>query len=117
MVASINLEGMSLQQLKSLKSNVESAIASYDERMKKQRAKAKLEREARKLQTDAQELGYSLEDLFGAGAIKAKSSVRAKYRNPDDESQTWSGRGRPPHWVNQAREKGLDLSDLLIPES
>ncbi len=35
-----------------------------------------------------------------------------KYRNPDDPSQKWSGRGRRPRWVTQALEAGRTLNDL-----
>ena len=30
---------------------------------------------------------------------KVRKPARPKYRNPKDESQTWTGRGRKPHWV------------------
>ena len=30
---------------------------------------------------------------------KVRKPARQKYRNPKDESQTWTGRGRSPHWV------------------
>lgn len=36
----------------------------------------------------------------------------AKYRNPDDPSQTWSGRGRRPRWLSEALEAGRKLEDL-----
>ena len=30
---------------------------------------------------------------------KVRKPARPKYRNPEDESQTWTGKGRKPHWV------------------
>lgn len=31
---------------------------------------------------------------------KRRNPARPKYRNPADPSQTWTGRGRKPHWVS-----------------
>jgi DNA-binding protein H-NS len=36
----------------------------------------------------------------------------ARYRNPLDASQTWSGRGRQPKWVAAALDEGRTLDDL-----
>jgi hypothetical protein len=35
-----------------------------------------------------------------------------RYRNPNNPSQTWSGRGAEPRWVLEALSLGLSLSDL-----
>jgi DNA-binding protein H-NS len=40
--------------------------------------------------------------------------VRPKYRNPKKPSETWSGRGRQPHWVQRQLGSGKQLKDLLI---
>ncbi len=31
---------------------------------------------------------------------RVKSSLPAKYRNPNDPTQTWTGRGKAPAWVD-----------------
>ena len=41
--------------------------------------------------------------------------VHQKYRNPDDHSQTWSGRGKQPLWVAKLLRSGTKLDDLIIP--
>lgn len=41
-------------------------------------------------------------------------SVLPKYRNPKKPSETWSGRGRQPHWVQRQLGAGKQLEDLLI---
>ncbi len=38
----------------------------------------------------------------------------AKYRNPLDPNQTWTGRGVDPSWIAKLREAGL-LDSALIP--
>jgi DNA-binding protein H-NS len=41
-------------------------------------------------------------------------SVLPKYRNPKKPSETWSGRGRQPRWVQVQLSSGRHLADLLI---
>ncbi|HXD36677.1 MAG TPA: H-NS histone family protein [Rhodanobacter sp.] len=60
--------------------------------------------------------GYAFEDIFGA-ARKAKrtgAKVAPKYRNPANPAQTWSGRGKRPHWFNDALKAGKKEKDLTI---
>jgi len=38
---------------------------------------------------------------------------RVKYRHPDHPELTWSGRGREPKWLEEAREEGYDEAALL----
>lgn len=64
----------------------------------------------------ANEYGLPLEDL-----LKAQPRVRAsrgkaapKYRNPNDPSQTWAGRGRKPSWLEAELKQGANLEDFAI---
>jgi|SRR4051794_5766681 DNA-binding protein H-NS len=43
-----------------------------------------------------------------------RASVTAKYRNPDDDADTWSGRGRPPLWYKEKIAAGATEESLLI---
>lgn len=48
-------------------------------------------------------------------AQKAKAkSVPPKYRNPNDGSQTWTGRGIAPKWMQELNKSGRDKSEFLI---
>lgn len=73
---------------------------------------------ARKQVADyARSLGYSIDELFGgrraaAGAKPGKAP--AKFRNPANPSQTWSGRGKRPGWFKDALAKGKNKNDLAI---
>jgi DNA-binding protein H-NS len=61
--------------------------------------------------------GYAFEDIFGSARGKAKrgtGSVAPKYRNPANPAQTWSGRGKRPHWFNDALKAGKKEKDLTI---
>ena len=51
----------------------------------------------------------------GKSAKGPKAAVAPKYRNPDNDSQTWSGRGKRPLWFVEAlKKKGVTAESLLI---
>lgn len=45
------------------------------------------------------------------GKAPKKGKVRVKYRNPEDPTQQWSGRGRQPAWVKAWTASGKSLED------
>lgn len=63
---------------------------------------------------------YGLEIKFAGGAATAKSgkvkraTVAAKYRNPANSAQTWTGRGRSPVWVAEWKAKHGSLNGITI---
>ena len=101
-----DLNSMSLKDLKELQGQVAKAIASFEDR-KKKKALAELEEKAR-------EMGFSLAELTGVTAGRKRSPSVAKYANPADKSDTWSGRGRKPRWFSEALAKGKKPEDLAI---
>ena len=103
----MNLETLSLKELKDLQSQVAKAIGSYEDRKRKQ-ALAELEEKAR-------EMGFSLAELTGS-VVKTRKRAPAmpKYANPADASDTWSGRGRKPRWFSAALNAGKTPEDLMI---
>jgi DNA-binding protein H-NS len=105
----INLEKMTLDDLKQLQNDVAIAIYEYEER-RKEEAKAALEAKAK-------EFGFSLNELLSdeKGKSKTKSAkVAPKYADPADPTITWSGRGRKPKWVEAYLAEGKSLDDLKI---
>ncbi|MFU1477746.1 H-NS family nucleoid-associated regulatory protein [Roseovarius sp. C7] len=63
----------------------------------------------------AAERGFELSELVaGKSKAKSKDKLPPKYRNPSDASQTWSGRGRKPNWLQDAVKKGAKLEDFAI---
>jgi DNA-binding protein H-NS len=103
---SIDLDHLSLKELRDLKTRVEKAISTFEDR-KKQEALAELEEVAQKM-------GYSLADLTGVSVAKKRKPAEAKYANPANASETWTGRGRKPRWVQAALDAGKSLDDLAI---
>lgn len=64
--------------------------------------------------------GYTVDEIFpGAGALKQKAPAsppaQARYQNPDNPEQTWSGRGRKPKWLVAKEAAGHSLAELEIP--
>jgi DNA-binding protein H-NS len=113
----VNLKGMSRKELEKLRADVDKALARVgEEEMKAARIAA---------EKAAKSYGYSLEDLADVQAGRkaprkaaksgdGRAKVAPKYRNPDDESMTWTGRGRKPKWVVAFLENGGSLDDIRI---
>src|SRR5437879_12774747 len=40
--------------------------------------------------------------------------VNAKYRNPDQPSDSWSGRGKRPRWLDAQLRSGKQIDDFRI---
>lgn len=72
------------------------------------------------LQKLAADRGFSLGELLGADPAPVskrggkRGPVAPQYRNPADGNQTWTGRGRKPHWVSDFLNGGGSLDDLRI---
>ena len=71
-----------------------------------------------KMEAMAAESGFDLSELFSVQSKKKKSKqigfVKAKYHNPDNPEQTWTGRGRKPKWATKHLKGGGTLQELLI---
>ncbi|HQU81344.1 MAG TPA: H-NS histone family protein [Azonexus sp.] len=47
--------------------------------------------------------------------LKVKAKLPPKYRNPSNQEQTWSGKGRPPEWFDKyVSVAGQTKAQLLI---
>jgi DNA-binding protein H-NS len=99
-----SLQSMSVEKLYSLRGQVEAALA------------AKVTEERRTLQAELGKL-----ERFGVGRMSGKAlrggrmgPVAPKYRNPDNPSETWAGRGLKPRWISAALKAGKKLEDFAI---
>ena len=87
-MAKINgIEKLSYIELVKLQQRVEEAIAA------KRAADAQATKE--QLRQMAEKAGFDIKELYGRRGSPKGTGV-AKYRNPKDASQTWTGRGRKP---------------------
>jgi DNA-binding protein H-NS len=99
------LKTMSLDKLVKLKDQVEAALAS------------KVTEQRRALESELSKLGRfsggpGRPKGFGRGGVRG--AVAPKYRNPDNPSETWAGRGLKPRWLAAAIKEGKKIEDFAI---
>jgi DNA-binding protein H-NS len=98
------LKTMSIEKLRDLKDKIEATIhAKVTER------RHELESEMSKLTRFE---GGRAGGKVGRGG--ARGSVAPKYRNPENHSETWAGRGLKPRWLTAAIKGGKKQDDFLI---
>lgn len=103
-MADLNLEAMSLKELRQLQRDLAKAISTYEDRHK---AEART-----KLEAIAKEMGYSLADLISVEVKTTRAPAVAKYHHPENAGITWSGRGRQPQWFADALASGKTPSQM-----
>ena len=121
---SVNIENLSPQELAALIKRANSRRKVLAKRKPAAQTKAAV---AKVLKS----AGWTFEELYGkAGggsaaaaapkkarkAAKGRSTgkVPPKYRNPANEKDTWTGRGRQPRWLAAEVAKGRKLEEFLI---
>lgn len=103
-MAIVNVDKMTLKDLLDLEQKVQKSIntARDRERAEVKQALAKL----------AEKRGFSVSELYG-GRGRGKTSV-AKYANPANRAETWTGRGRKPNWLVAKLKKGAKMENFAI---
>jgi len=118
----MELNEMSLMELRKLHTKVQSEISKREATSKKNLIK--------RLQKMAAEEGLSLDDLLdkpaptkAAKPLKAKPATaksakkvaaKPKYYHPTDKTKTWTGHGRKPAWFAEWIAEGKSADDLLV---
>jgi DNA-binding protein H-NS len=95
------LKSMSVDKLVSLRGQVEAVLS------------AKVTEQRRALEA---ELGKLSRFAVGRAAARGgrRGAVAPKYRNPENPSETWAGRGLKPRWLSAALKGGKKLEDFAI---
>jgi len=99
---------MSIDELLSLRDQLNETLSS------------RIETEQRELETRLARLRNaklldSEERFFPSFRTGRKlGKVPPKYRNPDNPSETWAGRGKLPRWIKAAVKSGKKISDFKI---
>ena len=107
-MADIDLSRLNIDQLTALVGKAQTEVASREKRRRKD-LRSELERRV------AAE-GYKLGDIFaelGSGAASGTQRQKrpAKFRNPQNPEQAWSGIGRTPKWVQAIlSERGIKVA-------
>ena len=97
-MASNTFESMSIDALSSLHEQLTLILVR-----KTEQEKARLEERLRRLNIDRSRRPYP--------------KVLPKYQNPKNPAETWSGRGKQPHWVQAQLRAGKKLEHFLIARS
>ena len=120
----IDLNSLSAKELESLISQAKKRRSLLSKRKPVAVVRSRLEQLARAE-------GYSIAELFGgraqapspaAPAAKpvrkpsknAGTKVAPKYRNPANENETWTGRGKQPRWLASYTAEGRSLDEFRI---
>lgn len=114
----IDIERLSLRELDALLH----AAEQRKTRLSARRPAAVVRRELSAL---AASHGYTIEELIGVQPVapivadapkrRKRTKVAAKYRDPENKRNTWSGRGRMPSWLATKTKRGQAAADFLIP--
>jgi DNA-binding protein H-NS len=96
------LKSLSVDKLLKLKSEVEAALAS------------KVREQRRELELELSKLDRFQGGRSRGGPRGARGAVAPKYRNPENPTETWAGRGLQPRWLAAAIKFGKKLEDFAI---
>ncbi|WP_299852379.1 H-NS histone family protein [uncultured Roseovarius sp.] len=109
----IDLKSMTRKQLERLRVDVDIALAKLIERERKAALIA--------AEKAANAHGFTLAEIAASAKLKknapkatSKTKAVAKYANPENKSQKWSGKGRQPEWFKKALASGKKEDQLLI---
>ena len=101
----IDLENMNVDELRAITENAQQLIA------KKQHQR--LYDSYMQFEKIAEDSNASIEEILKAGeTLEKKRSI--KYRNTDNNEETWTGRGRKPTWLVEALAAGRSIEDFAI---
>lgn len=104
MMKDSQLDKMNVKELKELRARVDKLIQS-----KHDQERTELRERFKEM---AEEAGFALTDIVGGparGGRARPASSAAKYVHPDDNSLTWSGRGRMPKWLSEKVKSGVNV--------
>jgi DNA-binding protein H-NS len=119
----INLKSLSVDELLNLRDRINSLLESRvdHERRELQTRLKRLQRfspEKARTRRDKPAANGTIVTQSGRQPTKSKSKstkkVAPKYRNPDNSSETWSGRGLQPRWMRAAIDGGKSKEDFAI---
>jgi DNA-binding protein H-NS len=98
----VNLKSMSIDKLSKLKDQVDTILHT------------KVADQRRNLQADLAKLSrFSTSQLRSKG-LGVRGLVAPKYRNSENPSETWAGRGLTPRWLAAAIKAGKKLEHFSI---
>jgi DNA-binding protein H-NS len=96
------LKSMSIEKLVALKGQIEAMLSS------------KIVEQRRALESELSKLGRFEGGKSTSKVARGYGAVAPKYRNPENPTETWAGRGLKPRWLTAAIKTGKKPDDFLI---
>jgi DNA-binding protein H-NS len=112
MTKKLNLDSMSVDEMWQLHEEI-SRVLSVRLTSEKRELEKRLERLRRDKQVPSSQSSNGKKDLARAPRRKYPR-VYPKYQNPQEPSETWSGRGKTPRWLVAALKTGHKLEEFAI---
>jgi DNA-binding protein H-NS len=107
-----SLDAMSVDEMWQLHEEVNAALSirltSEKRELEKRLAQLRREKEMRQ----SEEMESRTRDV--PRERRKYPRVFAKYRNPNEPSETWSGRGKQPRWLTAALKLGHTIDEFAI---
>jgi DNA-binding protein H-NS len=109
----LNLAAMSVDEMWQLHEEIGKILSvrltSEKRELEKRLAQLRRERESRQSGAEDERASPSQHR-----ERRAYPRVFPKYQNPDQPSETWSGRGKQPRWLAAALKTGRTIEDFVI---
>jgi DNA-binding protein H-NS len=106
-MAAVNVDRLSLKEINDLEAKIAKAKAAA-----RDKAKSDLRDRIDRLVDGS---GFTVAELYGfAPRGRGRSKSAAKYANPENKSETWTGRGRKPNWLVARLKKGAKMEDFAL---
>ena len=102
----MDISKLSLAELRQLQEDIKKQM--------KKREQDDLSKAREQILAIAQSVGVSVKELVGTGIRAKPGTVAVRYRNPNDASQQWTGRGRQPKWVKEWTDSGKTMDALKV---
>lgn len=101
----INLDSLNVDELRAITENAQQLIS--------QKQHQNLHDAYIQFEKIAKESGSTIDEILKAGeGLEKKRNI--KYRNTDNNQETWTGRGRKPTWLVDALAAGKDIEDFAV---
>ena len=122
----MQLEGMELEELVALEATIAAARRALVERRKNEAVSDFVARiralrvplaDVLPLLNRYQEPGTPTSPRKRPGGTGKRRVAPIKYRNPEDPTETWAGRGKPPKWLEREEAAGRDRKEFLVQRS
>lgn len=102
----VNIDNLSPAELQNLIKDAQTKLEQKQSSMRKE-----VIAQIKELATS---IGVTVDIIDDKKSKKSASAVAAKYTNPHNPAQTWTGRGLAPKWLKALEAEGRNKDEFLI---